>query len=104
MVGKKDKSFTLEWRVVSLSGTSDMPKDVIRIEGMKFKEVRKTVRLKGYRRLSGQGAEIRYSQPSVRGLMLAINESQKSIRAIAPGESSLAQVANDFDLPMYRST
>lgn len=101
---KKDKSFVLEWQVVSLSGAGNLAKHVIPIEGMKFKEVRKQIRLKGYRRLPGEGAEIKYSQPSVRGLTLALNEGQRSIKAIAPGQSSLSQIINDFDLPMYRSS
>jgi hypothetical protein len=101
---KKDKSFVLEWQVMSLAGTNNFAKSVIPIEGMKFKEVRKALRIKGYRRLPGEGAEIKYSQPSVRGLTVAVNEGQKSIKAIAPGQSSLSQVVNDFDLPMYRSS
>jgi hypothetical protein len=101
---KKDKSFVLEWQVMSLAGASSLAKSVIPIEGMKFKEVRKALRIKGYRRMPGEGAEIRYSQPSVRGLMVAVNEGQKTIKAIAPGQSSLSQVINDFDLPMYRSS
>jgi hypothetical protein len=100
---KKDKSFILEWRVVSLGSSSGMAKSVIPIEGMKFKEVRKALRIKGYRRLPGEGQEIRYSQPSVRGLFVAVNESERYIKAVAPGQSSLSQVVNDFDLPMYRS-
>ena len=104
MIEKKDKSIVLEWRVMSLSGGSNIPKHVIPIEGMKFKEVRKALRIKGYRRLPGEGQEIRYSQPSVRGLMVAVNETEKSLKAISPGQSSLSQVINDFDLPMYRSS
>lgn len=104
MVEKKDKSFILEWRVMSLAGGNTIAKSVIPIEGMKFKEVRKALRIKGYRRVPGEGQEIKYSQPSVRGLMVAVNESDRTIRAIAPGQSSLSQVINDFDLPMYRSS
>jgi hypothetical protein len=104
MVEKKDKSIVLEWRVISLGGASGVPKSVIPIEGMKFKEVRKAIRLKGYRRLQGEGQEIKYSQPSVRGLFVAVNEAEKSIKAIAPGQSSLSQIINDFDLPMYRAS
>lgn len=104
MVDKKDKSIVLEWRVMSLSGGSNIPKTVIPIEGMKYKEVKKALRIKGYRRMPGEGAEIKYSQPSVRGLFVAINDGEKSIRAIAPGQSSLSQIINDFDLPMYRSS
>jgi hypothetical protein len=103
MVEKKDKSLILEWRVISLGNSSGIPKTIIPIEGMKYKEVRKQIRLKGYRRLPGEGAEVLYSQPSVRGLMIAVNDSDRSIRAIAPGQSSLSQIINDFDLPMYRS-
>jgi hypothetical protein len=104
MVEKKDKSIVLEWRVMSLGGGSNIPKHVIPIEGMKFKEVRKALRIKGYRRMPGEGQEIRYSQPSVRGLFVAVNEAEKSLKAISPGQSSLSQVINDFDLPMYRSS
>jgi hypothetical protein len=99
----KDKSIILEWRVVSLAGGSSLPKHVIPIESMKFKEVRKQIRLKGYRRLQGEGQEIKYSQPSVRGLFVAVHEGERYIRAIAPGQSSLSQIINDFNLPMYRS-
>jgi hypothetical protein len=101
---KKDSSFVLQWQVVSLSGVGNLSKEVIPIEGMKYKEVRKQIRLKGYRRLPGEGAEIKYSQPSVRGLTVAVNDSLRSIKAIAPGQSSLSQIINDFDLPMYRSS
>jgi hypothetical protein len=100
---KKDKSIILEWRVISLGASSNVPKTVIPIQSMKYKEVRKLIRLKGYRRLQGEGQEIKYSQPSVRGLFIAVNDADRSIRAIAPGQSSLSQIINDFDLPMYRS-
>ena len=100
---RKDKSIILEWRVISLGGSSNLSKSIIPIQGMKYKEVRKMIRLKGYRRLQGEGQEIKYSQPSVRGLFIAVNDAERSIRAIAPGQSSLAQIINDFDLPMYRS-
>ncbi|MDO8303335.1 MAG: hypothetical protein Q7T18_08840 [Sedimentisphaerales bacterium] len=101
---KKDKSIVLEWRVVSLGGGSSLEKGIIPIEAMKFKTVRKALRIKGYRRLPGEGQEIKFSQPSVRGLVVAVNETERSIRAISPGQSSLAQVINDFDLPMYRAS
>ena len=101
---KKDKSFKLEWRVISLSEGNKAAKEIIPIEGMKFKEVRKALRIKGYRRLPGEGQEIRFSQPSVRGLVVAVNDGEKSITAIAPGQSSLSQIINDFNLPMYRSS
>ena len=104
MVEKKDKSIVLQWRVLSLAGGTGVAKDVIPIEAIKFKEVRKQIRLKGYRRLQGEGQEIRFAQPSIRGLVVAVNEHDRSIRAIAPGQTALAQAINDFNLPMYRAS
>lgn len=100
---KKDKSFVLEWRVVSLAQGNKLPKEIIPIESLKFKDVRKTLGPKGYRCLQGQMYGACFTQPSIRGLVIAINEEHHSIRASAPSFTALSQIINDFNLPMYRS-
>jgi hypothetical protein len=92
------------WRVLTLSESHNMDKDIIPIEGSKFKQVRKEIVLKGYRRKQTAGDEAEYEFAEIKGLEVFLNENTRSIRAKAPGETALSKVINDFDLPLYRST
>jgi hypothetical protein len=92
------------WRVLTLAETHSADKDVIPIEGAKFKQVRKEIIQKGYRRKQTTGDEAEYEFAEIKGLEVFINEKSRTIRARAPGETALSKVINDFDLPLYRST
>jgi hypothetical protein len=92
-----------KWRVLTLSESHNMDKDVIPIEGAKFKQVRKEIILKGYRRKKTDGDEAEYEFAEIKGLEVFLNEISRTIRAKAPGETALSKVINDFDLPLYRS-
>jgi hypothetical protein len=92
------------WRVQTLSESHESEKDIIPIEGSKFKQVRKEITQKGYRRKHTVGDEAEYEFAEIKGLEVFLNEKDRSIRAKAPGETALSKVINDFDLPLYRST
>ena len=92
------------WRVQTLSESHNSDKDIIPIEGSKFKQVRKEITLKGYRRKQTAGEEAEYEYSEIKGLEVFLNETTRTIRAKAPGETALSKVINDFDLPLYRST
>ncbi len=49
------------------------------------------------------GDEKKYEHYSIRGLTLFINETEKTIRVEGYSSAALAQAADDFNLPMYRS-
>lgn len=92
------------WRVLTLSESHTLDKDIIPIEGAKFKQVRKEITLKGYRRKHTVGDEAEYEFAEIKGLEVFLNEITRTIRARAPGETAMSKVINDFGLPMYRST
>jgi hypothetical protein len=92
------------WRVLTLSEAHSQDKDIIPIEGSKFKQVRKEITLKGYRRKQTAGEEAEYEFAEIKGLEVFLNENTRTVRARAPGETALSKVINDFDLPLYRST
>jgi hypothetical protein len=92
------------WRVLTLAESHGMDKDIIPIEGSKFKQVRKEIIQKGYRRKQTTGDESEYEFAEIKGLEVFLNENTRAIRARAPGETALSKVINDFDLPLYRST
>jgi len=92
------------WKVLTLAGTLEADKDVIPIEGAKFKQVRKEIIQKGYRRKRNEGAEAEYEYSEIKGLEVFLNENTRTILARAPGETALSKVVNDFNLPLYRST
>jgi hypothetical protein len=92
------------WRVLTLSESHNLDKEIIPIEGAKFKQVRKEITLKGYRRKQTAGDEAEYEYSEIKGLEVFLNENTRSIRARAPGETAMSKVINDFNLPMYRST
>jgi hypothetical protein len=93
-----------KWKVLTLSESNAMDKEIIPIEGSKFKQVRKEITLKGYRRKQTAGEEAQYEFSEIKGLEVFINENARSIRARAPGETALSKVINDFDLPLYKSS
>jgi hypothetical protein len=93
-----------KWRVLTLAESHNTEKDVIPIEGAKFKQVRKEIILKGYRRKRTEGDEAEYEFAEIKGLEVFLNENTRSIRAKGPGETALSKVVNDFDLPLYRSS
>ena len=93
-----------KWRVQTLSESHNSDKDIIPIEGSKFKQVRKEITLKGYRRKHSVGDEAEYEFAEINGLEVFLNENTRTIRATAPGETALSKVINDFDLPLYRSS
>ncbi|MDO8303701.1 MAG: hypothetical protein Q7T18_10710 [Sedimentisphaerales bacterium] len=93
-----------KWKVLTLSESHTMDKDIIPIEGSKFKQVRKEITLKGYRRKRTAGEEAEYEFSEIKGLEVFIDENARSIRARAPGETALSKVVNDFDLPLYKSS
>ena len=93
-----------KWRVLTLSESHNADKAIIPIEGAKFKQVRKEITLKGYRRKQTAGEEAEYEYAEIKGLEVFLNENTRTIRAMAPGETALSKVINDFDLPLYRST
>ena len=93
-----------KWRVLSLAESHTSDKDTIPIEGTKFKQVRKEIMQKGYRRKQTAGDEAEYEYAEIKGLEVFLNENTHTIRALAPGETALSKVINDFSLPLYRST
>jgi hypothetical protein len=93
-----------QWKVATLTETQSMGKDIIPIDGTKFKQVRKEIIQKGYRRKQTTGEEAQYEFSEIKGLEVYLNENTRTIRARAPGETALSKVINDFNLPMYRST
>jgi hypothetical protein len=93
-----------KWRVQTLSESHNADKNIIPIEGSKFKQVRKEITLRGYRRKQTAGDEAEYEYSEIKGLEVFLNENTRTIRAKAPGETAMSKVINDFDLPMYRST
>ena len=92
------------WKVVTLTEAASEDKDIIPIEGQKFKQVRKEIIQKGYRRKANVGDEAEYEYSEIKGLEVYLNEHIRMIRARAPGETALSKVINDFNLPLYRST
>lgn len=92
------------WRVLTLNEAHGIDKDVIPIEGSKFKQVRKEIIQKGYRRKHTVGEEVQFEFAEIQGLEVYLNEKQRTVRARAPGETALSKVINDFDLPLYKST
>jgi hypothetical protein len=93
-----------KWRVLTLAETHNLDKEIIPIEGAKFKQVRKEIIQKGYRRKQTVGEEAEYEFAEIKGLEVFLNENTRTIRARAPGETALSKVINDFDLPLYKST
>lgn len=93
-----------KWAVVTLSDSHSPDKEIIPIEGSKFKQVRKEIIQKGYRRKHTVGDEAEYEFAEIKGLEIFLNEISRTIRAKAPGETALSKVINDFDLPLYRSS
>jgi hypothetical protein len=93
-----------KWKVFTLAEAHNIDKEIIPIENSKFKQVRKELILKGYRRKKTTGEEAQYEFTEIKGLEVYLNETARSLRARAPGETALAKVINDFDLPLYRST
>jgi hypothetical protein len=92
------------WKVISLAESHSADKDTIPIENAKFKQVRKEIIQRGYRRKKTIGDEAEYEFAEIKGLEVFLNENSRTIRARAPGETALSKVINDFDLPLYRST
>jgi hypothetical protein len=92
------------WRVLSLAEAHSQDKDIIPIEGAKFKQVRKEIIQKGYRRKQTAGDEAEYEFAEIKGLEVFLNENTRTVRARAPGETALSKVINDFGLPLYRSS
>ncbi len=100
----QERTVSLEWRVLALGGESKIPEGIIPIDSSKFDFVRRSLTEKGYLRPEHIDAEKRYAHHSTRGLYICINESTRSIKAIAFGDSALSQVADDFNLPLYRQS
>ncbi len=93
------------WRVITLNESHSLDnKDIIPIEGAKFKQIRKEILQKGYRRKQTTGEEVEFEFAEIKGLEVFLNENQRTVRARAPGETALSKVINDFDLPSYKST
>jgi hypothetical protein len=92
------------WRVISLNESHNLDKDIIPIEGAKFKQIRKEIIQKGYRRKHTMGEEVQFEFAEIKGLEVYLNENSRTVRARAPGETALSKVINDFDLPLYKST
>jgi hypothetical protein len=101
---KHSRMVEKRWVVLTLADSHNTDKDVIPIEGSKFKQVRKEIVLKGYRRKKTAGEEAEYEFAEIKGLEVFLNENARSIKARAPGETALSKVINDFDLPLYKST
>ena len=70
---------------------------------MKFKQVKKEISLKGYRKKQSTSGEIQYEYSDIKGLKVYLDENTKTIRVEAPGETAISKVINDFNLPMYKS-
>ena len=104
MVEKRDRTVNLEWKVASLAEGSKLQHEIIPISSEKFNNVKKSHTEKGYMHGHLMKGEMRYEHHSTKGLYICINEIKRTLKAIANVQSSLSQVADDFGLPMYRSS
>jgi len=100
----EDRSFkpSLEWKVVAL-GSSNALAGPIPIDAMRYSRVKKALMDKCYRRDRIEGDTRRFMHPSIKGLYVYINDTDKSVKAQADGASALSQAAYDLELPSYRS-
>jgi hypothetical protein len=99
---KKEQTVSIVWKVRSLEGGKSLG-DALPIDGGKFKSVRKGLSEKGYGHSQVEGNERKYEHYSIRGLTLIINEAEKTIRVEGYSGAAISQVADDFNLPLYRS-
>ena len=100
----QERTVSLEWRVVALDSGSKLPKGIIPMDGSKFNLIKSSLSEKGYMRGKHIEGEMRYEHHSTRGLFVCINETTRSIRAVAFGDSALSQVADEFNLPLYNQS
>jgi len=91
----------LEWKVVAL-GSSNALKGPIPIDAMRYSRVKKALMDKCYRRDRIEGDSKRFMHPSIKGLYIFMNDTEKYIKAQADGASALGQAAFDLELPSYR--
>ena len=100
---KHSRMIEKKWQVMSLADSHHVDKTIIPIEGSKFKNVRKELIQKGYRKKRTIGQESSYEYSEIKGLQVFIDEGSRTIRAEAPGETAISKVIDDFNLPMYKS-
>ena len=99
-IEKKFKIYRRTWKVAGL-GTKTLEKGVIPINGGKFKDVQKVMRVKGYIRGHAVDDGTRYPHHSIRNLALVICKETKTIHAEYESESALGQLTSDFNLSAY---
>ena len=100
MLEKRDKTVSRKWGVAPLGGRVAL--GVIPIRADIFSEVRRSCEAKGYVPRHTEGKCKRYERPAIKGLYFELNETDKSITAVALSESALYQIVNDFNLPLYK--
>ncbi len=100
-IEKKFKIYRRTWKVAGLGGSKE--KDVIPINGAKFKDVLKAMREKGYARGKPVEEGMRYPHHSIRNLALIVCKEKKILHAEYESESALGQLVSDFNLTTYRS-
>ena len=90
------------WKVKKLGqDISSLEKDVIYIDGMRFKETTNLMLRTGYTRGGACSEGTKYPHRSIQGVAIIVNKEAQSLKVEYTSDSGLSAVINDLNLPAY---